>query len=102
MYSRRTLSSRDTGVLNLLFDPEAQPWTSDAEDTVLSTDDPQFTSAQLEEIQTVERRAVQLAEGGALKEAENLISLTIRKYPIGRPSLWNNRAQVRRLSNNVS
>jgi hypothetical protein len=44
---------------------------------------------------------MQLAEKGALREAEQILTQTIDRYPNGRPSLWNNRAQVRRLSNNV-
>jgi len=45
---------------------------------------------------------MQLAEKGALREAEQILTKTIERYPNGRPSLWNNRAQVRRLSNNVA
>lgn len=95
------LSSRDAGVLNLLFDPEAQPTAQDSKDVARSTPDQFLNFEQSAEIKFVERRAVQLAESGAISEAEELLSLAIDKYPSQRASLWNNRAQVRRLSKNV-
>jgi len=100
MISRKRLSSRDEGVLNLLFDPEAQtPVTEKSEDVHQV---PSLTAEQCTEIQHLERRAIQLAQNGALREAEQILTQTIERYPNGRPSLWNNRAQVRRLSNNVA
>src|ERR1700685_1433498 len=104
MISPKRLSTRDEGVLNLLFDPEAQTSATHekCEDVrPLVPSQPQLTTEQCTEIQHVERRAMQLAEKGALREAEQILTQTIDRYPNGRPSLWNNRAQVRRLSNNV-
>ena len=104
MFSPKRLSSRDEGVLNLLFDPEAQTSATEKCEDVrpMQPSQPHLTTEQCTEIQHVERLAVQLAEKGALREAEQILTQTIERYPDGRPSLWNNRAQVRRLSNNVA
>jgi len=95
------LSSRDAGVLNLLFDLEAQPSLEDSNLIDQTTPDQPLNAEQLAEVKVIEQRAIQLAEEGAIDEAEKLLTRTIRKYPNERPSLWSNRAQVRRLSKNV-
>jgi len=97
--SANSLTSRDSRVLNLLFNSESQ---NDADDPVDVENFPVFpvshiNNDQLVELQDAERRAVQLAEGGLLEEADALLSTKIQKYPTERPSLWTNRAQVRRL-----
>ena len=103
MISRKGLSTRDEGVLSLLFDPEAQTSVTERSVSVSQvTSKPYLTAEQCTEIQRAERRAVELAEEGGLREAERILTETIEQYPNGRPSLWNNRAQVRRLSNNVA
>jgi len=103
MISHKGLSTRDEGVLSLLFDPEAQSSVTENSVPIIQVaSQPHLTAEQCAEIQRVERRAVELAENGALRDAEQLLTKTIEKYPNGRPSLWNNRAQVRRLSNNVA
>jgi tetratricopeptide (TPR) repeat protein len=99
------LSTRDTSILNLLFDPEAQQTVAAADDP--ENDDqpilgPTSSATQLEDARLVEQRAVLLAEEGSLQEAEDLLSWAIKDYPTEQPSLWSNRAQVRRLSGNVS
>jgi len=102
MISHTGLSTRDEGVLSLLFDPEAQtPVADKSEDATQRTSRVDLTAKQSTELQQVERRAVELAENGNLGEAEKILTEAIEKYPNGRPSLWNNRAQVRRLSNNI-
>jgi tetratricopeptide (TPR) repeat protein len=102
MTSHQGLSVRDTRVLGLLFDPEAQQSPTDTHTVTQTTLNAELTTEELSEIRHIERHAVQLAEQGAMEEAELLLSRMIQKYPNGRPSLWNNRAQVRRLSKNVS
>jgi len=99
-----SLTTRDSRVLNLLFNSESQPGNND--DGVDVENFPTFlvsqiNSDQLVELQEAERRAVQLAEAGLLEEAEVLLSAKIQKYPIERPSLWSNRAQVRRLAGDM-
>lgn len=101
MNPSQRLSSRDAGVFNLLFDPEAQPSLEDSNEIDQTTRDQPLNTEQLAEVKVVEQRAIQLAEEGAIDEAEKLLTRTIHKYPNGRPSLWSNRAQVRRLSKNV-
>ena len=96
------LSSRDAGVLNLLFDAEAQPSLEDSNQIDQTTSDEPLNTEQLAEAKAVEQHAIMLAEEGAIEEAETLLTHTIHKYPSGRPSLWSNRAQVRRLSKNVA
>ena len=103
MVSRKGLSTRDEGILSLLFDPEAQSMKAKSAETIgQATLLSHLTAEQSAEIQQDEWRAVQLAEQGSLREAEQLLTQTIEQYPNGPPSLWNNRAQVRRLSNNVA
>ena len=101
MDPNKRLSTRDAGVFNLLFDPEAQPSLEDSNEIDQTTRDQPLNTEQLGEVKVVEQRAIQLAEEGAIDEAEKLLTRTIHKYPNGRPSLWSNRAQVRRLSKNV-
>lgn len=101
MNSYQALSSRDKGVLNLLFDTDSQSPAHESNSIMQPTLDQVLTAEQLTEVKVIERRAVQMAEKGDVIAAEELLSQTIKKYPRGRPSLWNNRAQVRRLSKNV-
>jgi hypothetical protein len=101
MNAGQRLSARDTGVLNLLFDPEAQ-LTGRYFDLMANPTPEPLNEEELAEVQLVERRAIQLAEGGSVQEAEELLSQSIQRYPNKRPSLWNNRAQVRRLSRDVA
>lgn len=101
MNRHQGLSVRDTRVLSLLFDPEAQQSATDTNTATQTTMTSQLTAEELAEIRHIERHAVQLAEQGEIEEAESLLSRVIQKYPNARPSLWNNRAQVRRLSKNV-
>jgi isochorismate synthase EntC len=103
MNVHRGLSSRDAGVLTLLFDPEAQPRNQPSvlESHSRTVPDPPLSPEQQKELQYFERRAIQLAEEGGLEKAEELLNHAIKKYPRQRLSLWNNRAQVRRLSGNI-
>jgi hypothetical protein len=101
MNPRQQLSSRDAGVLNLLFDPEAQLLDGEPASITQTLDQQILNAEQLAEVKLIEQQAVQLAEQGVVSGAEELLSRTIEKYPTGRPSLWTNRAQVRRLSNDV-
>jgi hypothetical protein len=97
------LSVRDAGVLNILFDPEAQPTPeicSPSERPSLVSEIT-LTDEQTSLLRNAERQAIQLAEKGDFSEADDLLSRTIAEFPSGRPSLWSNRAQVRRLSNNI-
>src|SRR5262245_25744574 len=96
------LSSRDAGVLNFLFDLESQPYLEDSNLIDQTTSDQPLNTEQLAEVKVAEQRAIQLAEEGEIDEAEKLLTRTIHKYPNGRPSLWSNRAQVRRLSKNIT
>lgn len=103
MNVHKGLSTRDAGILSLLFDPEAQPrnQVSILEHQCPTIPDPPLGEGQLKEIQDFERRAIKLAEGGEVEKAEDLLNHAIKKYPRERPSLWNNRAQVRRLSGDI-
>lgn len=99
---RQSLSVRDAGVLNLLFDPEAQPTPEVSSSLEKPTGcDVSLTNDQTSRLKKLENRAIELAEQGRLAEAEALLSQSINDYPQERPSLWSNRAQVRRLSNNT-
>ena len=102
MKPSQRLSSRDARVLNFLFDPEAQPSLEDSNQIHQPTPDQPLNTEQLAEVSVAEQRAIQLAEEGAIDDAEKLLTRTIHKYPNGPPSLWSNRAQVRRLSKNVA
>lgn len=95
------LSPRDAGVLSLLFDLEPRPLSQHFDQLQVLPKAPSLASQQLTEIQLAERCAIQLAEKGLTEEAERLLSDCIEKYPTARPSLWSNRAQVRRLTNNT-
>ena len=100
---RQSLSTRDARVLGLLFDPEAQPA---AEINSPCSEKPsvcqaRLTEEQLSSLKSIECQAIGLAEDGRLTAAEELLSQSIQDFPQERPSLWSNRAQVRRLSNNI-
>jgi tetratricopeptide (TPR) repeat protein len=98
---RTELSTRDSEVLSLLFDPEAQPvLRNDSKTSEQPNSFYLLSVAQVAEVRSAERKAVELAEKGSLIEAEDTLSCAIAKYPKGRPSLWSNRAQVRRLRGN--
>jgi hypothetical protein len=101
MATLKELSTRDAGVLSLIFDPESQPTNRELANTAQMFPDLPLSVKEQTEIRRVELNAIRLAESGSLEEAERQLSHMIDKYPIARPSLWNNRAQVRRLSNNV-
>jgi tetratricopeptide (TPR) repeat protein len=103
MNIRKGLSTRDAGILTLLFDAEAQPrkQPSILEHQNPTIPEPPLNAEQLKEAQHFERRAIQLAEEGELEKAEELLNHAIKKYPRERPSLWNNRAQVRRLLGDI-
>jgi tetratricopeptide (TPR) repeat protein len=95
-----TLSTRDTGVLTLLFDPEAQPTAAESLSISELPNSP-LTAEELDHVKCLEKKAIRLAEKGLLEEAEEILSQAIQKYPNGLPSLLNNRAQVRRMLRNV-
>jgi tetratricopeptide (TPR) repeat protein len=100
MIAEHMLSNRDAGVLNLIFDPESQKPEEPLQTSEHVPDTP-LSEEQQTEINYAESNAIQLAERGSLKEAEKELSRLIEICPSARPSLWNNRAQVRRLSDNV-
>ena len=85
-----------------MFDPESQPRHSCESNVPAAAPEQILSEDQLAEIKFVERRAIRLAEEGSIEEAEELLSDIIKKYPNGQPSLWSNRAQVRRLSKNIN
>jgi hypothetical protein len=97
------LSVRDAGVLNILFDPEAQPTPEISRpfETLPVASEITLTDKQSSLLRNAERQAIQLAEKGDLSAADDLLSQAIVEFPSERPSLWSNRAQVRRLSNNI-
>ena len=100
---RQSLSTRDARVLDILFDPEAQP-TAEINRPCLekpSMSQVWLTEQQVSSLNSLERHAIKLAEDGSLTAAEELLSQSIQDFPRERPSLWSNRAQVRRLSNNI-
>jgi tetratricopeptide (TPR) repeat protein len=99
----KTLSKRDGNVLTILFNAEAQPYREQGETINLPepSSQAQQSGERAEEEAAGELRAIQLAEEGLLDEAERLLTETIEKYPKGRLTLWNNRAQIRRLAGNV-
>jgi tetratricopeptide (TPR) repeat protein len=93
-------TSRDLDVLNLLFDSEAQP-TIDSRERDKPTVTRNLRPEETSEINNLEHQAIQLAEQGSLKKAEELLTHAISKYPTERCSLWNNRAQVKRLQGDI-
>lgn len=96
------LSSRDLDVLNLLFDSEAPPTVVTPKQTPPPPDTRNLRPEETQEINKLEHEAIQLAEQGALQKSEQILTDTITKYPVERGSLWNNRAQVKRLQGNIS
>jgi hypothetical protein len=101
MTTATQFSSRDLDVLNLLFDSEAKPTAQDSAETKPVVRPRNLRPEEIEEINSAEYEAVRLAEQGSLKKAEELFTKIITKYPTERGSLWNNRAQVRRLLENI-
>jgi tetratricopeptide (TPR) repeat protein len=101
MTTAAEFSSRDLNVLNLLFDSEAQPAKPISPDTKPAVRPRTLQPEEIEEINSAEYEAVRLAEQGSLKKAEELLTKIIAKYPTERGSLWNNRAQVRRLQEDI-
>jgi len=101
---QQSLSPRDAGVLNILFDPEAQPSpdiNNPSSETPSVVREVTLTEEQISRLSSIERKAVQLAEKGDWSAADGLLSQSITDFPYERPSLWSNRAQVRRLSSNI-
>jgi hypothetical protein len=98
----KPLSERDENILNILFDRETQPF-GQVHFSCLRVPGHQFKldEQQMQEIISNEVKAIQLAEAELLDDAEKLLTQTIEKYPEGRLTLWNNRAQTRRLAGNV-
>jgi hypothetical protein len=101
MISQHVLSPRDAGILNLIFDPESQATKPEPVNTSPSLPEPRPSMDELRGIRRAESSAIRLAEIGSLDEAERLLSDIIAKYSTVQPSLWSNRAQVRRLTGNV-
>lgn len=101
MTTATQFSSRDINVLNLLFDAEAQPAKPISPDAKPAVRPRNLQPEEIEEINSAEYEAVRLADQGSLKKAEELLTKIITKYPTERGSLWNNRAQVRRLLEDI-
>lgn len=101
MISQHVLSPRDAGILNLIFDPESQATNPEPMHTSPTLPEPQLSIDELRGICRAESSAIRLAETGSLDEAECQLSDAIAKYSTIQPSLWNNRAQVRRLMGNI-
>ena len=97
---RQSLSIRDARVLDVLFDPEAKP-TAEISSPFSEKPSMWLTEEQVAILTSIELRAIEQAEDGRLTAAEELLSQGIQDFPRERPSLWSNRAQVRRLSNNI-
>ena len=103
MSLRYPLSVRDAQILNLVFDPEAQPRTENVkvDDSPTNVNSHPLQPKESRQLQSIESRAIRLAEQGFLEEAESELSQAIEQFPTEKPSLWNNRAQVKRLSHDV-
>lgn len=103
----KKLSDHDRLVLNAILNPLELGGNAAGEETNLDdfdtpenlVDDPEEESLSLTESLRLESEAVSLAETGNLKEALNQLQAALDLTP-KRASLFNNRAQVHRLTGN--